>query len=167
MYSRTFGPAAASTFLGALLLGLTGCGGDSSQGNTNTTTETATPTVPATTTETSTVTAPASPSATTPSATTPSETTPDSPSASTSALPIRFKMPNEVGRTLQEAQDDVQRVSGNPALFTTSTDARGANRSQVIDSNWVVCSQSEEPGNSQNQESQISFDVVKIGEDCP
>lgn len=162
MYSRTFGPAAASTFLGALLLGLTGCGGDSSQGNTNTTTETATPTVPATTTETSTVTAPASPSATTPS-----ETTPDSPSASTSALPIRFKMPNEVGRTLQEAQDDVQRVSGNPAFFTTSTDARGANRSQVIDSNWVVCSQSEEPGNSQNQESQISFDVVKIGEDCP
>ena len=164
MYSRTFGPAAASTFLGALLLGLTGCGGDSSQGNTNTTTETvtATPTVPATTTETSTVTAPASPSATTPS-----ETTPDSPSASTSALPIRFKMPNEVGRTLQEAQDDVQRVSGNPAFFTTSTDARGANRSQVIDSNWVVCSQSEEPGSSQNQESQISFDVVKIGEDCP
>lgn len=58
-------------------------------------------------------------------------------------------MPNEVGKTLQEAQDDVQAVSGNAGFWSNSEDALGANRSQILDSNWkVVCSQKPKPQTS-------------------
>lgn len=163
MHSRTSRVLISSTFLGAALLSLTGCGATSGQGGTTTTTETvtATPSAPATT-ETSTVTAPAPPQTTATR-----ETTSDPASSPASSQPSSFLMPNEVGKTLQAAQDDVQRVSGNPAFYTSSTDAKGANRLQVLDSNWLVCSQNEPAGSKQGQASLISFAVVKIGEECP
>jgi hypothetical protein len=77
-----------------------------------------------------------------------------------------FSMPDEGGRGLQEAQDDVQRVSGNPIFFTDSSDASGQGRMQIIDSNWKVCSQNVAPGTSVNQDTDISFAAVKLGEDC-
>lgn len=76
-------------------------------------------------------------------------------------------MPNEVGKVLQAAQDDIQRVSGNPVFFTASRDATGANRLQVLDSNWKICAQNVPPGSPQDESSDISFDVVKLTEMCP
>lgn len=76
-------------------------------------------------------------------------------------------MPNEIGKVLQDAQDDIQRVSGNPVFFTASRDATGANRFQVLDANWKVCAQNVKSGSRQNESSNISFDVVKLTEQCP
>ena len=76
-------------------------------------------------------------------------------------------MPNEVGKVLQDAQDDVQRVSGDPVFFTHSTDATGAHRFQVLDSNWKVCGQNVTPGTRENEDSYIDFSVVKLVESCP
>ncbi len=78
-----------------------------------------------------------------------------------------FSMPNEVGKGLQEAQDDVQRVSGNPVFFTDSTDASGQGRMQILDRNWKVCSQNVPPGTSVTQDTDISFAAVKLDENCP
>ena len=53
------------------------------------------------------------------------------PAASASAAPASaapaqsstsFTMPNEVGHVLQDAQDDLQRVSGNSAYYSRSHD---------------------------------------------
>jgi hypothetical protein len=49
-----------------------------------------------------------------------------------------FLMPNEVGKVLQDAQDDIQRISGNPVYLTRSTDASGQGRFQVLDTKWHV-----------------------------
>jgi uncharacterized lipoprotein len=45
-----------------------------------------------------------------------------------------FTMPNVVGKVLQSAQDEIQRVSGNPFFITSSTDATG----QVDTKCWTV-----------------------------
>lgn len=76
-------------------------------------------------------------------------------------------MPDEVGKGLQEAQDDIQRVSGNPLYITLSTDATGAGRMQVLDSNWKVCSQTLAAGTMAGPNSDISFGAVKLNESCP
>ncbi|GAA3682134.1 hypothetical protein [Yimella lutea] len=76
-------------------------------------------------------------------------------------------MPNEVGQILQIAQDDLQRVSGDPLYLSFSTDALGANRRQVLDSNWKVCSQTPSAGTTVTATTIVSFDVVKLTEQCP
>jgi hypothetical protein len=78
-----------------------------------------------------------------------------------------FTMPNEVGKVLQDAQDDIQRVSQDPLFYTSSTDASGAGRMQILDRNWIVCQQNLAPATTANQDSDISFAVVKLDEDCP
>jgi hypothetical protein len=78
-----------------------------------------------------------------------------------------FVMPNEVGRILQAAQDDIQRVSGNPVFFTSSTDATGAGRHQIVDRDWQVCTQSLPAGTKVGQDARIDFGVVKTYETCP
>jgi hypothetical protein len=78
-----------------------------------------------------------------------------------------FTMPNEVGKVLQDAQDDIQRVSGNPVYFTRSTDASGQDRFQILDSNWQVCSQNVAPGQPADATTVISFAAVKLDESCP
>ncbi len=76
-------------------------------------------------------------------------------------------MPNEVGKVLQVAQDDIQRVSGNPVYITFSKDATGAGRHQVVDSNWQVCSQNVAPGTKATDSTIITFAAVKLTEVCP
>ena len=77
-----------------------------------------------------------------------------------------FPMPNELGRGLQAAQDDVQRVSGDPVFFSHSHDLIG-DRFQVIDSDWQVCSQNVRPGTTVSAIGHIDFGVVKLWESCP
>jgi hypothetical protein len=76
-------------------------------------------------------------------------------------------MPNLVGSVLQEAQDRIQAITGGVVIITTSHDATGQNRSQVLDSNWKVCSQSIAAGEPITIRTQIDFGTVKLSEICP
>ena len=79
-----------------------------------------------------------------------------------------FVMPNEVGKVLQVAQDDLQAVTGNPFFFTDSKDATDQDRFQVLDSGWQVCSQDPAPGKVLPTDYlDIVFYVVRTSEDCP
>jgi PASTA domain-containing protein len=91
------------------------------------------------------------------------ETTTSAPAAAVS----QWTMPNMVGKNLQAAQDKMQSVSGNPIFITTSHDATGAGRHQVLDGNWKVCSQNVAPGKTVDENSQIDFGAVKNEESCP
>jgi hypothetical protein len=75
-------------------------------------------------------------------------------------------MPNEVGRVLQDAQDDVQHVSGDPAFFSHSHDELGT-RLQILDDNWQVCDQNVAAGQRVSAVAHIDFGVVKTDESCP
>jgi hypothetical protein len=77
-----------------------------------------------------------------------------------------FHMPNEVGSVLQTAQDDVQRVSGDPFFFTHSHDLLG-DRFQILDRDWMVCSQNVPAGRTVSAVGHIDFGVVKLDETCP
>jgi hypothetical protein len=91
-----------------------------------------------------------------------------SSSAATAApASTSFVMPNEVGKDLQAAQDDIQRVSGNPLFITHSHDATGQERHQILDRNWTVCSQNVAPGTQVQDTTNITFNVVKLDESCP
>lgn len=72
-------------------------------------------------------------------------------------------LPDMVGEVLQDAQDSAQ---ANGFYLLDSTDATGAGRYQVLDRNWVVCSQTPEPG-THPIDVTVSFNVVKIDEVCP
>lgn len=74
-------------------------------------------------------------------------------------------MPNLVGADLQAAQDAVQQLTGFRAV-PVSHDQTGANRPQVFDSDWVVCSQSLAAGSEIEPETMIDFGVVEQGETC-
>jgi len=86
-------------------------------------------------------------------------------SAAPAAPEVNFPMPDLVGINLQDAQNAIQQLG---VFFTTSTDASGLGRSQLIDSNWVVCGQNFPPGTqmSGDLEGKIDFTVAKIGESC-
>ena len=85
--------------------------------------------------------------------------------ATTPDASVGFTMPNEIGKVLQAAQDDLQRVSGNPLYYSASTDATGAGRMQINDRNWKVCTQNVPAGTTVTDET-ISFGAVKIEESC-
>lgn len=76
-------------------------------------------------------------------------------------------MPDLVGRGLQDAQDLIQAVTGNPVFLTRSHDVSGRQRSQTLDANWKVCSQNVEPGAPLTADSLVEFGVVKLDETCP
>ena len=76
-------------------------------------------------------------------------------------------MPDLVGQTLQLAQDSVQAASGNPLFISFSRDLSGEDRSQVLDSNWKVCTQNVAPGATFTDDTRIDFGVVKLEETCP
>jgi beta-lactam-binding protein with PASTA domain len=76
-------------------------------------------------------------------------------------------MPNLVGTNLQEAQNRIQALTGDQIFFTNSHDATDANRLQVLDANWKVCSQNVRAGSRITQDSQIDFGAVKLAESCP
>jgi hypothetical protein len=79
----------------------------------------------------------------------------------------QWTMPNLVGRNLQEAQDAMQKLTGDPLFLTTSHDATGRNRHQVLDRDWKVCSQSIAAGTTFVLNAVIDFGAVKQSESCP
>ncbi len=78
---------------------------------------------------------------------------------------VNFTMPSVVGMELQFAQDLMQ---DNGVFYSTSHDLQGS-RNQVVDSNWVVCTQNPAAGTqvTGSAEGVIDFGVVKRGEICP
>jgi hypothetical protein len=85
-----------------------------------------------------------------------------------SALPaagVNFVMPNEVGKVLQGAQNDLHT---NGVFYSKSHDMLGS-RHQVLDRDWKVCNQNVPAGQrvAGNAEGMIDFGVVKLSENCP
>ena len=78
---------------------------------------------------------------------------------------VNFVMPDLVGINLQDAQNAMQQLG---VFFTTSTDASGLGRAQIMDNNWIVCGQNFPPGTQMtgDLEGAIDFTVAKIGESC-
>lgn len=90
------------------------------------------------------------------------------PAPSTPAEGAGFTMPDEVGKVLQDAQDDIQRVSHDPVFYTSSKDATGRGRHQLLDRDWKVCAQNVRPGQVvERKTALITFSVVKLDEPCP
>jgi beta-lactam-binding protein with PASTA domain len=90
------------------------------------------------------------------------------PAPTTEAAPAAtFAMPDFVGMDLQSAQDLVQ-TSG--VWLSVSHDLLGS-RNQVVDSNWLVCTQNIPAGQQVSAEAdaegEIDFGVVKREESCP
>jgi hypothetical protein len=69
-------------------------------------------------------------------------------------------MPSVVCMNLQSAQNLIQEAG---VFFSRSTDATGAGRSQIVDSNWVVVGQTPLPG-APVTEGEAMLSAVKIGE---
>jgi hypothetical protein len=141
---------------GLTAVALAGCGSSSGSGSTADVTPS---------TETASSPAPL-PTASLPAASAAPNTIP--PPTSKPAESSSFVMPNEVGKVLQDAQDDLQSVSGNPLYFSTSSDATGAGRHQILDRDWKVCSQSIPPGTTVTSNETPDFAVVRVNtETCP
>jgi hypothetical protein len=75
-------------------------------------------------------------------------------------------MPNEVGKVLQTAQDDIQSAAGDPVFVSHSHDLLGS-RFQILDRDWQVCTQNVAPGTTASAIEHIDFGVVKLDESCP
>ncbi|WP_082703197.1 PASTA domain-containing protein [Mycobacterium sp. IS-1496] len=77
-------------------------------------------------------------------------------------------MPNLIGQSLQDAQDTLQSVTGNPLFVSTSTDLTGKGRNQMMDANWQVCISTPPPGATFTKGMGVDFGVVRIDvEQCP
>lgn len=109
---------------------------------------------------------PAPASAAAPGAAEPLTTTSPPTTAPAAAAATSWLMPDLVGATLQDAQDAVQELTGFAIPVTTSTDATGAGRMQVLDANWTVCSQSVAPGTTITPDTDIDFAAVQLDESC-
>ncbi len=94
-------------------------------------------------------------------------TSPESSSTPAAGSDGSFIMPDEVGTVLQDAQDDIQRVSGDQFFFTDSHDALGSSRFQILDRDWQVCSQNVAAGQAVGAGGNIDFAAVKLDETCP
>lgn len=79
----------------------------------------------------------------------------------------RWTMPDLVGTDLQQAQDQIQALTGSAVFYTSSHDLSGQNRNQVLDANWKVCTQNVTPGSSIADGAKVDFGVVKLEESCP
>ena len=109
-----------------------------------------------------------SPSAVTPTTPAPAPVTATPAPGTTSPAPapvVDFAMPDLGGLDLQTAQNIIQ---GNGVFLTRSHDLLGM-RNQVLDSNWVVCTQSIPAGQqvTGDAEGLIDLGVVKREEFCP
>lgn len=76
-------------------------------------------------------------------------------------------MPDLVGSNLQSAQNQIQSLTDFAIFVTTSHDATGAGRQQILDMNWKVCSQNIPPGSTISSDTRIDFGAVKLEERCP
>jgi beta-lactam-binding protein with PASTA domain len=89
------------------------------------------------------------------------------PGTTTSSFVQHWAMPNLVGSGLQDAQDAIQKLTGNKIFFTGSHDAGGRGRHQVLDRDWKVCDQNIAAGAQIQAGVKIDFGVVKLSERCP
>lgn len=78
-----------------------------------------------------------------------------------------FVLPDETGKSLQGAQDDLQEISGDPFYVSFSEDATGQGRSQILDADWQVCSSRPAAGSSIGELDEVTFRVVRVTETCP
>lgn len=113
---------------------------------------------------------PAAPTIVTETVTVPAPTSPasagtDLPTPNAPA-PASWTMPDLVGTGLQEAQNTIQRLTSYGISVTTSHDATGAQRMQVSDRNWKVCTQNVPAGTTITSDTSIDFGTVKLEEDC-
>ena len=76
-------------------------------------------------------------------------------------------MPDLVGWNLQDAQNAIQKLTSNAIFVTTSHDATGAGRRQILDRDWKVCTQNVPPGSTITAKTTIDFGAVKLDERCP
>lgn len=122
----------------ASLLALAACGGsDNSASETEAESATTEPVEATEATSPPTTAAPTTlPPTTAPPATAPRTTLPPTSAVST--------MPDAMCMNLQDAQDAIQ-ASGE-TFFSSSEDATGRDRFQILDRNWVVVGQTPEPG---------------------
>jgi hypothetical protein len=116
----------------------------------------------------------ATPAQTTPPASTPATettsapaeaSTPAAPESSAPAAPAaaeKIKVPNGVGKDYQTAQD-LWRAAG--LHVAPATDATGAHRLPIIDSNWVVLKQDLKAGSLVAADSFITATVKKYTDD--
>ncbi|WP_159449219.1 Ltp family lipoprotein [Demequina sp. NBRC 110055] len=103
----------------------------------------------------------------TPTEAAPSPTeTPDvsSPTPTASEAPTTFMMPDLVGDNLQDAQDELQDLG---SYFVDQEDASGDERTQVLDSNWQVCTQDPAAGDEVPIETVVVLASVTLDETCP
>ncbi len=63
--------------------------------------------------------------------------------SSATATPVRVPMPAVVCMNLQAAQDRIQAAG---VFLSRSKDASGAGRRQILDRDWIVVSQTPQPG---------------------
>jgi hypothetical protein len=77
-----------------------------------------------------------------------------------------WTMPDLVGEGLQDAQDAIQKLTDYGIAVTTSHDAGGADRMQVLDRDWKVCTQNVSPGAEITPDTRIDFGAVKLSESC-
>lgn len=105
--------------------------------------------------------APAPPASTTAAATEPAATPPEQTGAA-AAEPAMITVPDGVGKDYQSAQD-AWRASG--LVVAPATDATGANRLPLVDSNWVVVGQDLKAGSQVPAGSPITASVKKYSDD--
>ena len=79
--------------------------------------------------------------------------------STTKTPPLTVRVPNVVGKDLQSAQEELF-----PPLRSTSIDATGQGRLQIIDSNWIVIRQEPAAGKLVLVLTDIKLFVVKKGE---
>lgn len=100
-------------------------------------------------------------------ATAPTAATGTTTAPTTSAAPREWTMPNLVGGNLQDAQNRIQALTGDPLFLTSSHDATGRQRFQIRDRDWRVCTQNVAPGARFAMSAKIDFGAVKLTERCP
>jgi hypothetical protein len=79
----------------------------------------------------------------------------------------QWTMPRLIGANLQVAQDDIQKLTGDPIFITLSHDVSGLHRHQVLDRDWRVCTQNVAAGATFTASTKIDFGVVRLTERCP
>ena len=79
-----------------------------------------------------------------------------------------WTMPDLTGKDLQTAQDAIQSLTNDGIFYTSSHDATGQGRHQILDADWQVCTEDPGPGTKITPDSNIDFGVVRIDtEQCP
>ena len=156
---RSIAGIALALALALLTPACSGTGTDTVDSGPSTSTEatTAATAASSTTTTPTPTTAPASTSTpTTPATSSP----PTTPATSSPPTPLGATMPDVVGLGLQEAQDRIQTTG---VFYSRSFDCTGAGRQQVLDRNWVVVTQTPDPG-APIAEGDALLGVVKLNE---